>query len=114
MTQINSPAKKAYIREWEKRNPDKVRAVRLKRRHGGNLEGIDPLSMYHAQAGKCAICDKDITFFKTEGKTMAYLDHCHKTGKIRGFLCPQCNTAIGLLGDTIEGLTKAIEYLAKS
>jgi hypothetical protein len=41
------------------------------------------------------------------------LDHDHKTNKIRGWLCDQCNTGIGKLGDTIEGLEKALKYLQK-
>ena len=30
------------------------------------------------------------------------LDHCHEKGKFRGWLCPQCNHALGMLGDTKE------------
>jgi len=42
-----------------------------------------------------------------------YLDHCHDTDVFRGWLCHKCNVGIGLLGDTLEGLNKAIAYLEK-
>lgn len=40
-----------------------------------------------------------------------HLDHDHKTGCARGYLCNGCNRGLGMLGDSIEGLTKAINYL---
>lgn len=40
-------------------------------------------------------------------------DHDHATLAHRGWLCPQCNRAIGQLGDSVLGLTKAIDYLNK-
>ena len=39
------------------------------------------------------------------------LDHCHSTGKFRGWLCQACNTGIGKLGDTMDGLRTAMKYL---
>jgi Recombination endonuclease VII len=36
------------------------------------------------------------------------------TGAIRGILCGACNTAIGNLGDNVEGVTRALYYLQKS
>lgn len=42
--------------------------------------------------------------------TLAY-DHCHKTGDIRGLLCSPCNRALGALGDSEEGLQRALTYL---
>ena len=41
-------------------------------------------------------------------------DHDHTTNKFRGWLCYQCNSAIGNLGDSIEGLTRALEYLTRA
>ena len=41
------------------------------------------------------------------------LDHCHKTLRFRGWICPPCNRGIGQLGDNIEGLQKAMNYLRK-
>ena len=43
-----------------------------------------------------------------------YVDHCHKTGKIRGLLCNSCNTALGLLKDDISLFKRSIDYLNKN
>ena len=41
------------------------------------------------------------------------LDHAHGgTRAWRGFLCRQCNIGIGHLGDSSEGVAKALAYLA--
>tara|TARA_R110002153_G_scaffold245912_2_gene401483 strand:- start:766 stop:1221 length:456 start_codon:yes stop_codon:yes gene_type:complete len=39
------------------------------------------------------------------------LDHDHKTGKFRGWLCNKCNSALGLLGDNINYIQRALKYL---
>ena len=61
-----------------------------------------------AQDGKCAICSNP-----QENRRLA-VDHCHKTGKVRGLLCQGCNTGIGGLKDDTERIKKAIDYLKKS
>lgn len=48
-----------------------------------------------------------------KNKTL-HLDHNHDTGKFRGWLCFDCNTGIGKLGDDIEGLLIAVQYLARN
>ena len=62
--------------------------------------------MFYKQNGKCLICEDD-------KKTFA-VDHCHKTGKVRGLLCTPCNTALGNLKDNIDNLKRAIIYLEKN
>ena len=42
------------------------------------------------------------------------LDHDHTTNQLRGWLCKKCNTSIGGLGDNIEGVLKAVQYLKQS
>jgi hypothetical protein len=42
------------------------------------------------------------------------IDHCHSTNKIRGVLCNNCNTALGLVGDNIGTLQSMVEYLSKN
>ena len=43
------------------------------------------------QDGKCAICGRPE---ELEGRALS-VDHCHRTGKIRGIICRGCNSAIG-------------------
>jgi hypothetical protein len=42
------------------------------------------------------------------------LDHCHESQAYRGEICQPCNIALGLLGDTEEGVLKAYRYLQKA
>lgn len=63
--------------------------------------------LYEKQKGKCAIC-------KCVTSKQLNVDHCHKTGLIRGLLCSKCNVAIGLFGDNIQNLQEAIRYLNAS
>jgi len=51
----------------------------------------------------CAICLEPI-------KTL-YIDHNHKTNKIRGLLCRDCNLALGLFKDNSKILVNATNYL---
>ena len=43
--------------------------------------------------------------------TKKCIDHDHKTKKIRGVLCNNCNTALGLVKDNTEVLSNMIGYL---
>ena len=56
---------------------------------------------------RCQVCERDITNKKC-------IDHCHTTEKIRGVLCNNCNTALGLVGDNVQILSKLIQYLEQS
>ncbi len=56
---------------------------------------------------KCEVCNRDK---KVSTKGLHY-DHCHKTGKFRGWLCFKCNVALGMVGDSVDILEKLIIYL---
>jgi hypothetical protein len=73
-----------------------------------SVSEIDFNKILKNQSYTCIICSKELT---SGNKT--HLDHCHKTGKIRGILCNSCNLGLGLFKDSIQSLTKAIEYLSK-
>lgn len=78
----------------------------LKRMYGISADEYD--KMLDAQMGKCAICGADQK--KNRGHTLA-VDHCHKSGMVRGLLCHICNRGIGLLQDSPALLEKAAKYL---
>tara|TARA_E500000331_G_scaffold82908_1_gene78657 strand:+ start:1859 stop:2320 length:462 start_codon:yes stop_codon:yes gene_type:complete len=65
----------------------------------------------HPEDGRCECCGKEIN---TLYKKSWYMDHCHKTKKFRGWLCNQCNFSIGGLGDDVEGVIKALNYLYRT
>lgn len=43
-----------------------------------------------------------------------HVDHCHKTGKVRGLLCRRCNLALGMLKDNPKACLRAAIYLQSS
>ena len=70
-------------------------------------------AMLVGQDNKCAICDNPTSFegeFNNKGSA-AVVDHCHKTGKVRGILCGHCNMGLGKFKDSISSLAAAIRYL---
>ena len=78
----------------------------IKNKYSISLE--DYKSILNSQNNKCAICSTSIP----GGPSNKFvIDHCHKTNKVRGLLCNRCNTGLGKLGDTVESLERALEYL---
>ena len=57
----------------------------------------------HTRPEVCDSCGKK------HRKTLV-LDHDHETGEFNGWLCDDCNVGIGRLGDTLDGLMKAVKY----
>jgi hypothetical protein len=80
--------------------------------------GIDILdydTMLDEQDYKCAICGSEESNkpgHKEVGDNF-FIDHCHKTGKIRGLLCNHCNMMLGSVKDNVYTLQNAINYLEK-
>ena len=58
-----------------------------------------------SRKGVCDCCHR-------EARRLVW-DHDHVTGLFRGYICDSCNTGIGKLGDTIEGIRLAEVYLSK-
>ena len=66
--------------------------------------------MWDEQKGRCKICKTH----QLELKRPLSVDHCHKTGKVRGLLCNNCNAGIGLLKDSPSILLEARSYILNS
>jgi Recombination endonuclease VII len=73
-------------------------------------------TMLEKQNGVCAACHKPETRVDYRNGKVSKLavDHCHKTGKVRGLLCHKCNSGIGLFNENIELMLKALEYLKRN
>lgn len=70
--------------------------------------GMSPLQMADLKnVNACDICSLPI-----EGIRL-HVDHCHKLNKVRGFLCPSCNTGIGKFLENPELIRKAADYVER-
>jgi hypothetical protein len=109
---INPEKHAEYQRRWKEKNPDRVHAMRkrqkLKAKYGITLEKFD--EMYSAQKGKCANNGCNISG-PSRGKGCLVVDHCHKTGRVRGLLCIGCNFALGSLNDSTKRAIGLATYL---
>ena len=82
----------------------KDRARHLKYKYG--LSETEYLLLLSKQGGKCSIC-------KTGSPIPGFVvDHCHRTDKVRGLLCPKCNLALERLESVEDWALKAEAYLA--
>ena len=112
----------AYLREYYKTESGIVANQRLKSRRvwSPTVQRRAKLKMYYGmteevfntflafQDGRCAICKTD----KPGGRNnRLQVDHCHKTGRVRGLLCWGCNKALGMAGDDLTGILRFVRYL---
>ena len=70
--------------------------------------------MLDKQDRRCAICKTNDP--KSKNERGWAVDHCHKTGKVRGVLCSPCNAGLGLLATddpivAVVRFARAIKYL---
>lgn len=103
-------------KEWADKNRQKRTAQSrnslLQRKYGLSLKEFN--SMLVKQNYACAICCKKPVQRKDRmGRIDLNLrvDHCHKTFKVRGLLCHNCNSALGHFKDNVEILKNAIAYI---
>ena len=86
--------------QYYKDNPDKAKHRNLKTFYGIDYKQFSEMVLL--QNGLCSICKKS---------DRLCVDHCHKTGKVRGLLCNNCNFGIGQFQDNVSVLEGAISYL---
>jgi hypothetical protein len=103
--QKNAAHVKAEQAKWRAANAAKIRDYQLQFKFGITAAQYDEMLLN--QGGRCAIC------LHTEpmGRGVFHVDHCHRTGKVRGLLCTTCNTGLGHFGDSVLNLKLAQRYL---
>jgi hypothetical protein len=109
----NKADKAAYMRQWRAKNLDwlipKERAY--ERAHPGR-GAAHRRKRLECVAGRpcpdvCEVCGNP------PGKKRLAYDHSHQTGAFRGWLCANCNVALGMVRDDINHLRKLIAYLQR-
>lgn len=93
--------------EYYHNNKDTVKNTYLQTNYGITLEDYNFL--LEKQNEKCKICNNECP----TGKSLA-VDHNHKTGKVRGLLCKNCNIGLGMFFDNLDFLESAVLYLKSS
>lgn len=99
--------KNAYSLAHYHANRGKIAVQRLAREHNVSVAEIERIVAAHQ--GACQICNRPAPLF--QGREGGVIDHCHKTGRIRGVLCQPCNTGLGLFKDDPNNLARAKRYL---
>jgi Recombination endonuclease VII len=91
---------------WVSKNKEKnniyKRKYQLNKKYNITLDQFN--EMLFKQENKCGICGN--TFLRIPD-----IDHNHKTGKVRGLLCHNCNLIIGLAKDKLTTLNNAIKWI---
>jgi hypothetical protein len=108
--------KSCYVKkQQEKYDPIKKRDENLKRVYGIGIQEYNTL--LEQQNHRCAICEsidpKGRKSGRGGGVDVFYVDHDHKTGKVRGLLCNICNRTMGYIGENSGILEEMIKYLQK-
>ncbi len=100
----------------ERKNPVNREKFRQYQHKSGlkNRYGITPQilnEMILKQNNRCLICNNPPVIGGAHQNSVLHIDHCHKTGKIRGLLCHLCNRGIGLFREDENLIKKALDYL---
>ena len=98
---------KIYARKYN--HTDKTRNRKYLKTYGITLDDYN--RMLEEQNHACKICLQP-EVIKVNGKVKRLsVDHCHKTGKVRGLLCQRCNTTLGQYEDNPVLMKNLISYL---
>jgi hypothetical protein len=104
-------AARRYQRKYPERHLRHYRkySQRQRRKRLESLYGLtvtQAAGLARAQQHRCAICSTKLRSGNRRG-----IDHCHRTGTVRGVLCSQCNRGLGLFHDDVKALRRAVAYL---
>lgn len=112
---VNKERANAKNRRWASKNKlKKINLARISKvKQQYNLTEEQYALLIKEHDNKCAICGREERI-KLKGTLWSLsIDHCHKTGKIRGLLCAQCNVGIAKFDENIIFFQNAIKYLIK-
>ena len=103
----------AYYRERLANNSEhKARKVAWDRKRKYGLEEDEYRAMLEGCEHRCPICR--VPFNEAIRNLRPVVDHCHRTGRIRGLICNACNRSLSELLDDPTLLRAAARYLERS
>lgn len=82
---------------------------RFKRIYGITLANYQQMLM--KQNHVCLICGQPESRIICDKLTQLCVEHDHKTGKVRGLVCHNCNQLLRYASDSVEVLQRTIRYL---
>jgi hypothetical protein len=100
-----SKCNRCRYKDRKENNPEWEFYKNIKNRY--NLSKTEYDKMFNEQESSCKICKTNIKYLNRG----LMVDHCHITNKVRGLLCNNCNTILGMAKDNIETLKECINYL---
>jgi len=106
--EANKDSIKQRQKAWSDANKDILKSRRYVKAYGITLEQYN--KMLAEQNGKCKICG--IHHTELPINQVLGIDHCHRSGAVRGLLCNRCNNILGFADDNIEIFNQCIEYLS--
>ena len=107
-----SDAGKATRAQYEAKSTTKADKRKWHLSNSYKLDCAAYSAMLTEQGNGCAICRTQVYDPSRPAFRLA-IDHCHSTGAVRGLLCKNCNTGLGLFKDSTDTLASAIAYLTK-
>ena len=93
---------RAVRKHWSAESRDE----RLQRQYSLTEEQYEAIAL--KQNYRCAICNCHQRYQRLA------VDHCHRTGMVRGLLCTNCNRGLGRFFDSALRLRNAAAYVEKA
>mgnify|MGYP003920597693 CR=1 FL=1 len=102
-------ATRRYMAKQRRENPEAARRAKLRSTYKLTDEELD--AVFERAKGACEACG---ILFGDDQATKPVIDHDHDTGVVRGVLCANCNSGIGMMGDDPERLRQAAAFIERA
>lgn len=105
-------SKKCYNKHRSENKQDpKILAKFHQKKHKYGLSKEEYINLIKKSKGECCICG--VKFDNRNKYSGPFVDHNHKTGKVRSVICNRCNRLIGMAEENIDIFKNIINYLKK-
>ena len=111
-TEHSRERREANKDRWNESRRNRPAEVKLRQqdKRKARWYGITPEDVAELKTKPCEACGKPAHLNRCN---VSYLDHNHTTGKLRGVLCHECNTALGLLGESVDRMNSLADYIRR-